>query len=251
LNLLATIGYLSGKNLGVSGEDCTKVSNPLLKEIVGNGDFPYNDATVSITARDTDEVTFNVIQFWDQDGIPLVAVHYPTLEGDDQCTKETMKDGLIPYSEPFEFTAKCIDGYAEVSVYAYVGLQDDFDIAECESCAAPDDNYVGYYLDIPCLPECRVEDPPPTSDCVELAKPVWEETTGNSGFSYLEGMVSILEQSIDEVSFSVAQLWNEAGVQMFAVNFRSEDSVNVCEMETDEDGGIMRIIHLKLIHLNV
>ena len=33
------------------------------------------------------------------------------------------------------------------------------------------------------------------SGCMELSKPIFEETTGNSAFPYTEGMVKIEEQS--------------------------------------------------------
>ena len=76
------------------------------------------------------------------------------------------------------------------------------------------------------------------SDCMELSKPIWEETAGNTGFPYVEGMVTIEEQNVDEVVFSVSQLWSEDGVPMVAVGYRDQTSESVCEMETELDGVI-------------
>jgi hypothetical protein len=396
LNLIAAIGFLSSESFGeaVPSEDCTDIGDPILQDTIGNGDdFPYDESIVTITAQNIDEVTFSVSQIWNENGLPMVSVHFRTLDGEDQCSMQTNDDGsMIPFGEIGEFTAMCSHGYAEVSVYAYVGSEENFDVSECESCVAPDNNYVGYYLSLPCVPvcdpvipdciseptvrladighedqciyeenpimteavgmntdsvefvisntwggetsalsvyftnkngepECNLlenmdgfsatapfearcehgmaevvvqlhstgiehiaseipeacntpsnmgtcsyefivpcvsgeicfteppsssptpspshQDEPPTIDCTQLSEPIWDETIGNSDFPYSDGMVSILEQNIDEVSFSVSQLWNEAGVPMVAVYFTSSENESVCQMETGDSGGMI------------
>ena len=403
LSLLATIGYFpSFGEASVANEGCSHLTEPIWKETIGNGsDFPFDVSTVTITGQHVDEVTFHTSQLWNENGLPMVAVHFRTLDGDEQCSMETMdvENALIPFGTTKDYTAQCSHGYAEIGVYIYVGDEETFDIDECESCSAPDNNYVGYYLSLPCVPVCEpttldcfseptvhladigheskciyndspimteatsmktdsvefliantwstdisalsvyytnamgepecdvlnnmegfsetvlmeafcehgmaevivqvhsndinhiaeyipdvcstpsdmgtcsyefvvpcvtgevcytepptsfptglptLEElpviPPPTDapfDCTALSDPIWQETTGNEKFPYDNEFVTILEQNVDDVVFSVSQLWNKLGVPMFAVSYRSSNSEDLCSMETIDDGTLV------------
>ncbi|OEU06771.1 hypothetical protein FRACYDRAFT_253369 [Fragilariopsis cylindrus CCMP1102] len=393
LSLLATIGYFpSFGEASVANEGCSHLTEPIWKETIGNGsDFPFDVSTVTITGQHVDEVTFHTSQLWNENGLPMVAVHFRTLDGDEQCSMETMdvENALIPFGTTKDYTAQCSHGYAEIGVYIYVGDEETFDIDECESCSAPDNNYVGYYLSLPCVPVCEpttldcfseptvhladigheskciyndspimteatsmktdsvefliantwstdisalsvyytnaMGEPecdvlnnmegfsetvlmeafcehgmaevivqvhsndinhiaeyipdvcstpsdmgtcsticytePPTSfptglptleelpvilpptdapfDCTALSDPIWQETTGNEKFPYDNEFVTILEQNVDDVVFSVSQLWNKLGVPMFAVSYRSSNSEDLCSMETIDDGTLI------------
>ena len=54
--------------------------------------------------------------------------------------------------------------------------------------------------------------------------------------------MQIWEQNVNDVVFSVSQLWKEEGVPMIAVNYRSSSSDSgddTCEMQTTEDGTLI------------
>jgi hypothetical protein len=94
VNVLAAVGFLSGGTFGamvpseeVPNEDCSNLSVPIWKETTGAGDdFPFDEAMVAITSQSIDEVTFSVSQIWNENGLPMISVHYRTLEGDDHCS---------------------------------------------------------------------------------------------------------------------------------------------------------------------
>jgi hypothetical protein len=121
LNLLGAISFLSSESF-VRSDDCSTLSHPILQSADGNVDnFPYDDSMVTITAQNINEVNFSVSQTWNTDGLPMVAVHYFTVDGESLCSMESMENGLmIPFGDKKHLIATCIDGYAEVSVYAYV-----------------------------------------------------------------------------------------------------------------------------------
>jgi len=134
-NLLTVIGILSSESFGetITDEDCSLRSKPILKDTSGNGsDFPFDTNALVITGQGVNEVAFSVSQIWNTDGLPMLAVHYRTLDGDDKCSMETMDgDSMIPFRTTKDHVAKCSHGYADVSIYAYVGPKEDFDVSEC------------------------------------------------------------------------------------------------------------------------
>ena len=126
--------------------DCTTQSDLILEEATGNyKEFPYAEGVVQIREQNIDDVIFSVSQLWKEEGVPMFAVNYRSSSsgsGDDTCEMQTTNDGtLILFNSTEIYTAQCIMGYAEIAVYVYVGPDDDFDIEECEACAAPDNNY--------------------------------------------------------------------------------------------------------------
>jgi hypothetical protein len=137
-------------------EECSKHAEAILMETIGNyGDIQFDSSSIIIKDGNVDEVTFSVKQVM-ADGIPMASFSYRAVGEDMKCDMETMDDGsMIPYGALKEITAQCLKGYAELGVFIYVG--NEFDIAECESCSAPDDDYVGFYFSIPCTPLCEEE----------------------------------------------------------------------------------------------
>jgi predicted nucleic acid-binding Zn finger protein len=202
------------------------------------------DAMVQITSQDVDAVTFSVQQLWNQEGVPMVAVHYRDLTqggGEDVCNMNAPNQGtnLVQYEDAEEFTAQCTHGYADVGVYVYVGPSDDFNVEECEACSAPDQNYVGYYLTLNCEPCDDDEEQPKPFDCVELSTPMTQEIIGNTNNTIDMGgvtdvpPVTITAQNVDEVTVTFAQVFNPEGLPMMAVGYRAVDSNELqCEMET-------------------
>jgi len=123
--------------VSVANTNCLQLTAPIWKETIGNVDaYPYVDETVQITSQDVDTVTFSVNQLWKEDGTPMVAVHYRnTDEGDEFCDMNAPIGG-IGFEVAQSYTVHCSHGYAEVSIYSYVGTQEDFNAEECEACAA-------------------------------------------------------------------------------------------------------------------
>merc|ERR1719491_761542 len=98
------------------------------------------------------------------EGTPMMAVHYRDVNenGDEVCNMNASGKDLIALNSAQEYTTHCTYGYADIGVYSYVGPQDDFNEEECEACKAPDNNYVGYYISVPCVPLCQPTIPPST-----------------------------------------------------------------------------------------
>jgi hypothetical protein len=150
--------------------NCLGLTSPIWKESIGNvEEHPYVEEAIKITSQDVDTVSFSINQLWMEDGTPMVALHYRDVlggggEGEEVCDMNAPSDGsLIEFDFTQEYTAQCSHGYAEVGVYLYVGPNDSFDVEECEACSAPDNNYVGYYIALPCVPVCD----PITPNCFD------------------------------------------------------------------------------------
>ena len=136
---------------------------PIWKETIGNvDDFPYVKETVQILSQDDVTVTFTVNQLVMTEGTPMMAVHYRDVNenGDEVCDMNASGKDLIALNSAQEYTAHCTYGYADIGVYSYVGPHDEFNKEECEACKAPDNNYVGYYISVPCVPLCQPTIPP-------------------------------------------------------------------------------------------
>merc|ERR1712194_467134 len=107
---------------------------------------------------------------------------------------------LIALNSAQEYTAQCTYGYADIGVYSYVGPKEDFNEEECEACAAPDNNYVGYYISVPCVPLCQPTIPPAT---VELTIPPTTTTTEEE--AQVDCLGEIIEtSSVTSLDFSTS-----------------------------------------------
>lgn len=238
--------------------DCSTSTSPQWKESAGNaGGFPYVDSAIEITSQDTDSVTFSVAQSWIDPGTPMFAVHYRSASEEEEVCEMTANDDgtLVAYESSKSYTAECSHGYAEIGIYLYVGRDDAFVAAECEACTAPDDDYVGHYVTVPCVydPECEPSSAPsevPTEspsedidrtpdtpvDCVDSAKALLKETIGNdAAFPEYQPPITIKAQDLDQVTITVEQLFNENGVGMMAVGYRDSETEDLtCQMEQPE-----------------
>lgn len=156
----ATIAVAASEG-SVANPNCLELTTPLWKETIGNANFPFNPDAIEITSQDIDTVSFKVNQLWAEGGTPFVAVKYRT-DAEDTCAMESNGKGLVEFGTSMEYKADCSHGYAEIGVYFYAGDAEGVIVEECESCAAPDDNYVGYYVSLQCVPVCE----PGTPDCI-------------------------------------------------------------------------------------
>merc|ERR1712194_356173 len=187
-----------------STSDCLQLMAPIWKETIGNvDDYPYVRETVQILSQDDVTVTFNVNQLFMTEGTPMMAVHYRDVNnenGDEVCDMNASGKDLIALNSAQEYTAQCTYGYADIGVYSYVGPKEDFNEEECEACAAPDNNYVGYYISVPCVPLCQPTIPPAT---VELTIPPTTTTTEEE--AQVDCLGEIIEtSSVTSLDFSTS-----------------------------------------------
>lgn len=203
---------------------------PILKETIGSSlesNAFLKDAiqivSVGSNSDQSKNVTFAVNQLWSQEGIPMISVSYPGgNQGETVCDMQTglgYEPGLVEFNSTTEYTAQCVLGYAEVSVYLFVGNLNDFNIEECESCAAPDTkNYVGYYLQLSCESICEEEETTtqspteaPTEGIAELTSLCLEDITvlhliGKTEFP-VDQAVQIVSQNTSTVTVKLTQAW--------------------------------------------
>lgn len=236
VHLLSAVAGFSSLRYGeaansVANENCSTLTNPIWKETIGNEkDFPYDEDAVTITGQYVDEVTFTVTQIWAEEGVPMVSVHYRTTDGDETCSMET-NDGvtLIPYGFTKDYTAQCFHGYAEIAVYTYVGDNADFDIDECEGCSAPDNNYVGYYMSIPCIPVCE----PVPADCFSDPVVHLADIGHEQACIYSENplIAEATSKKTNSVEFTIANTWLDdlSAVSVYYTNVNGEPECNVLE----------------------
>jgi hypothetical protein len=245
---LAIAGFAaSGADAMVEMEDAPATEcSPVLQETVGSSGYPYIDNAVEIVSQGETSVTFNVNQVWLQDGTPMLAVSYRDSEqAEDICALEATPEGdIIPYDATHTYTAECHHGFAEIAVYLYVGTSTSFIFEECESCSAPNDNYCGYYITVPCV-ACETESPttsptkpidpspPAPPDCAEASKAVLTTTGGDAdAFPEFENPITIISQDVDEVTITVGQVFDEI-VPMLQVGYPNPlTGIETCDMST-------------------
>ena len=172
-----------------------------------------------------DYVTFTVSQLWNEQGLHMIAVNYAIGNegGETICDMQVGSSDsdeavqLVEYGSTTEYTAQCVYGYAEVNVYLYVGDSNDFNFEECESCAAPDNNYVGYYMLLSCEEICEedaITDPPTESidEAPEYPPPPCPEDislkhkVGDTEFP-VDKAVQIVSQDTSTVTVKLNQAW--------------------------------------------
>ncbi|VEU44795.1 unnamed protein product, partial [Pseudo-nitzschia multistriata] len=213
------------------GSECGKASNPILQEVLGNeSDFPFDVATVAITSQQIDEVDFTVSQVLIEDGVPMMAVSYRSLDGHDMCSMEALDDGsLITFNTGKEIKAQCRHGYADVGVYAYIGPMEDFSVNECEACSVPNNNYIGYLVSLPCVPVCAKEG----IECI--SKPtVYLADVGQEQKCIYEESPIITEATgmkTDSVEFRISNTWPEdfAALSVYSKNVDGEPECTFLE----------------------
>eukprot|EP00536_Pseudo-nitzschia_multiseries_P016209 jgi/Psemu1/45347/gm1.45347_g len=229
----------------VADANCQSLTTPIWKETIGNGEeFPYNEKAIEITSQDVDSVSFNVNQLWVEAGTPSLSVAFVSEETEQEmCTMESKSGGaLVDYKSTTEYTAHCSHGYAEVGVYLYVGSKDTFIAEECESCAAPDNNYVGYYVALPCVPVCE----PKTPDCI-TGPVVSLADIGHEPVCLYEENPIVTENfffdstGTSTVTFKVDNKWTPSGqsntdISSISISYLSKDGTKKCDtFNTDSD----------------
>lgn len=227
----------------INAANCTVVSPlPIWKQTIGNlsESFTYLNDAVEITATASkssiDSVTFVINQIWLKEGAPMIAVHYPSgkdrVEVCDMETSDTTNgngttgafssSSLIEFgSTTQEYIAQCSHGYADIGVYLYVGpTNDDFNVQECEACSAPNMNYVGYYLTLPCVVMCENTTNPPKEKFATVVpsiekdypEPLCREDVtlfrqiGVTEFP-VDNAVKIISQNTQSVTVELTQAW--------------------------------------------
>ena len=209
--------------------DCVALSNPIWHETTGNTDFPYKETSVTILEQNVDEVKFTISQLWNKVGVPMFAVMYRSINGDEQCEMKTRDDDgtLIPYDTTEVYTSQCNDGYAEIAVYVYVGSDATFDPEECEACSVPDDNYVAYVMSLPCIPVCK---PEPPEKCIEEPLLVLADIGHDVMCIYDERPIQSDVTSImdDSVEFTISNTWPK-GIDELSISYTNSRGDNQCQ----------------------
>ena len=164
----------SSASASVANPNCASLTVPNFVKTLGNAvDYPYNEGATQILSQDVDTVSFSVSQLWMDAGTPMVAVQYkveadgvtdgPDTDTQWTCDVNAPESGGIEYDSSQEYTAQCVEGYAEVGIFVFVG-GGPFDINAYDACTLPnDEDYVGYSIALPCVPVCA----PETPDCFD------------------------------------------------------------------------------------
>mmetsp|Transcript_54625 Transcript_54625/g.61988 ORF Transcript_54625/g.61988 Transcript_54625/m.61988 type:complete len:450 (-) Transcript_54625:213-1562(-) len=256
----------SGSSTATSVNNCTDIPPEIIwKETLGNpsDDFSYlEDAVQIITTNDSqssssiDTVTFTVSQVWLKQGTPMIAVQYPGgINKEEVCHMEASRiDGaplIIEYGTTDNYTAACTHGYADISVYLYVGNVVNFDVEECESCSAPSTDYVGYYLTLPCAPMCEIgqdattvapsitpiisddDDPVSCPEDVTLIR-----TIGSTEFP-VDKAVKIINQDTNTVTVELNQAWTSSStIDQIYTSFKDSPFDRQCLETNNVDEGL-------------
>ena len=232
--------------------DCIKIApTPIWKEIIGNPSEEYSNLkhAVQITnSKRSDSVTFTVSQLWLEQGAPMVAVYYPGGQnGEKVCDMEaTSNDGtFIEYGTTKEYTAECTYGYADIGIYVYVGSMDKFNIEECESCSAPNMDYIGHYLTLPCVSVC--EELPTIEEATEmpsdLAPPCPEDIVllrkmGSTDFPVNEA-VKIVRQETETVTVELNQAWTSTtAIDQIYISYKDTIFDRHCFEQNNVENGV-------------
>jgi hypothetical protein len=182
----------------------------------------FPDGAIHITGRNNETINFTVSQLWKQSSdIGMFGVHYHDGIGSTDCDKYLD----VAYSFKMNYTAICIDGFADIGIFLYLGEGTDFNPDECDACAMPNDNatdLVGYYIELNCNPVlCPSESPSavptqsPTDICLADVMKL-----AQTGFSTYKGPpIKIISQNITTVTFSVHQKWVEGSISYLYTQF--------------------------------
>jgi hypothetical protein len=191
--------------------DCIETAE--LQESIGASvDLP--DDAIEIVSQDGDTVEFVVNQLWGDVSIEMIAIHYHDSISSQECD---MQQG-VEIGRRMTYEAVCFEGFADVSIFVFVGV--GFNAELCEACQAPAENsndMVAYYFELPCTPICETaetaETPTPapqasTLDC--YPGPVIQDQVGTC--SSTSEPIAIQAQDGNKVTFTVTNNWSGAGV---------------------------------------
>ena len=131
--------------------DCSDEPEITFMEDIGT-QLPFPSGAFSVISRNNDTIDFSVTQLWNTDGdIKMVAVHYHDAIGSTDCDKNLD----VEASYEIVHSAVCVEGFAEIAIFLYVGTGGDFDVPECDACKVPEDDntdFVAYRMEINCMP---------------------------------------------------------------------------------------------------
>jgi hypothetical protein len=188
------------------------------------GDVDWPQKAVEIVSSDGASIEIKLSQLWDLEGsVLMLSAHFHDEEPQSMCEKNIDVD---PSTE-FSYTVLCLDEFAELDVYVYVGEQGDFDVNSCDGCASPDGtdpNLVSYYIELPCDMTCEPATAPtyaPTDDPTiwPTGAPIsWEPDcpsdvvlVANDGVTnYTQSPIEIIKQDGQTVTFKLHQIWTES-----------------------------------------
>jgi hypothetical protein len=198
--------------------DCYDRAVQLVETIGANIELP--PGTVDIQDVNGGTVTFDITQLWsDEDGSMAMGVYYFTESGSPKL--DLGND--VNYDVTKTYTAQCFKGYAEFSVYAYVGA--DAPESECEAASQPisgdSSDAVLYRFEVDC------------SSCDECEGEANLVRQAGTNISLPAEVVEITAQNVDTVDFDISQLWKSvvsgASVEMLAVQYYTTDYIPTCE----------------------
>jgi hypothetical protein len=228
-------------------------------ELISTSGTPetISETTIQITGPNTGTVDFDVVQDMVQEGnLDEFAVRYLDENFVEVCAKFTD----IEYLHTESFTAACVDNITSVSLFIYVG--DDFNIDECNACAAPidgSDDYEAYLFELPCVPVCVPEEPEvipgespeviPEDNCPEVSV-----TSPDANNILGANIISVTTQSTGYVEFEVTFDQSDA---VLSVQYASATEGSKCINSNDmgiplsgtavcEDGWTQAVVSLYL-----
>jgi len=176
-----------------------------LTEGIGDvGNYPWDTSLITINKQLGSSVMFTINQQFSTETPNYWSIHYEENSETHDCDAHTNEEAT--YGSKFEYTAVCHHGQATISVYL---RNDGTNANECDTCGAPLDgalDFVAYYVQIPCEPECIQEEP----ECYAGIMAMHKDTGGDSMCEY-SSQPFIIEELDDagsnEVRFSFTNNW--------------------------------------------
>ena len=177
-----------------------------LAEGIGDvGNYSWDASLITINEQLGDSVTFTISQQLSTETPNYWSIHYEGKSEAQDCDAHT--DEEATYGSKFEYTAICHSGKATVNVYL---RSDGTSADECDTCGAPLDgdlDFVAYYVQIPCEPECIPEEP----ECYAGIMAMHKDTGGDPMCEYSSQPFTIEELdetgTNNEVRFSFTNNW--------------------------------------------
>jgi hypothetical protein len=182
------------------GPVCTDDADIAYENTLGAPGYPFPEGAVVVTERGNEMIKFTVKQVWDMENdLTLLAVHHHTSREEPEAECDKTFD--VAPGDTMEYTAICIDGKSEVSLFVYVGDGVEFEPSTCAACepasGGNDSDFVQYYMELNCMPKaCAM-------DC-----PTDIELYFQQGGSDDDRPIEILEQGNNTVTFRVLQPWS-------------------------------------------
>jgi hypothetical protein len=227
----------------------------------GATDVEWPDNAVEIVAAYFGSVNLSLSQLWDIDAsLTMLSVHYHDQDAMSICNENF---DVVPYAELL-YWVLCLEGYAELNIFAYVGDSDGFDPDTCGNCNAPQDdnsNLIAYYVELPCEIECEptaaspttvppspsptpeptpsptaeTEEPTPSPTPEQCPSDKWELDCPNDvvllsqigGTNYSQFPIEIIEQNGQSVTFAIHQVWADSISHVYTQYHETEATVVV------------------------